>query len=364
MQVAPKAKTLLGHYKVLSPNAGVRVSPLCLGGGNFGTAWEELVGECSKESAFEIMDAYYDAGGNFIDTANNYQAGESEQWIGEWMKKRGNREEIVLATKYTSPVPPPNGGKIHVNHVGNSRKSLLNSITLSLKNLQTAYVDLLYVHWWDYTTSIPELMQSLHALVTSGKVLYLGASDMPAWIVATANTYAQDHCLTPFSVYQGRWNIEERDVERDILQMCKQFGLSFTAWSVMGAGRYKEDEQAKRAGSPFFTKTDNHDQVTKLMDEIAKEIGATRHQICIAYILQKYNRAIPVLGGRKAAHLLDNIKALDLLESSKFTQEHVDRLEKASPLDMGFPHNMIGRIDDRSASMLLNMAGVLQNLMP
>ncbi|KAL7751181.1 hypothetical protein RI367_003386 [Sorochytrium milnesiophthora] len=364
MQVAPKPKTLLGHYKVLSPNAGVRVSPVCLGAMNFGDAWARAIGECSKESAFEIMDTYYEAGGNFIDTADNYQDGESEQWVGEWMELRKNREEIVIATKYTSPLNPPNKGKIYINHAGNSRKSLLNGVTSSLKNLRTTYIDVLYVHWWDYTTSIQELMQSLHALVVSGKVLYLGASDMPAWIVSAANTYAQDHCLTPFSVYQGKWNIEERDVERDILQMCKQFGLGFAAWSVMGAGRYKEDEQAKRAGSPFFTKTSNHDQVTQLLDDMGKELGATRQQICIAYVIKKFPRAFPILGGRKASHLAENIKALDLLEERKFTQEHVAKIEKATPFDMGFPHNMIGKIDDRSSNMLLKNAGVLQDLFP
>ncbi|KAL7750173.1 hypothetical protein RI367_004345 [Sorochytrium milnesiophthora] len=277
MQVAPKPKTLLGHYKVLSPNAG-----------------------------------------------------------------------IVLATKYTSPINPPNDGKIYINHAGNSRKSLVNGLTRSLKYLRTGYVDLLYVHWWDYTTSIPELMQSLHALVTSGKVLYLGASDMPAWIVAAANTYAQAYCLTPFSVYQGKWNIEERDVERDVLQMCKQFGLSFTAFRVLGGGRYKEDEKPMRESSVHFIRTSNHEQVTALLDDMAKELGATRHQICIAYILKKYARAIP---------------ALDLAQT-KFSQEHVDRIEKLSPLVMGFPHDIIGRIDDRSNSALLKDAGVLENLMP
>ncbi|KAL7753336.1 hypothetical protein RI367_001111 [Sorochytrium milnesiophthora] len=372
MQAAPKPKTLLGHYKVLSPNAGVRVSPLCLGTMNYGKAWEKTLslGECSKESAFEIMDTFYEgtlafrSGGNFIDTADNYQDGESEQWVGEWMELRKNREEIVLATKYTSPIHPPNGGKIYINHAGNSRKSLLNGVTSSLKNLRTSYIDVLYVHWWDYTTSIQELMQSLHALVVSGKVLYLGASDMPAWVVAAANTYAQENCLTPFAVYQGKWNLEERDVERDVLQMCKQFGLGFAAWNVMGGGRYKVDEKKAREGSVLYYKTDNHDRVAQLLDDIGNEIGATRQQICIAYVITKYPRTFPILGGRKAAHLVDNIKALDLLEEGKFTQKHVHRIEQLSPVDMGFPHNLIGMIDDRSGSMLLANSGVLQNLLP
>ncbi|KAJ3042508.1 hypothetical protein HK097_002002 [Rhizophlyctis rosea] len=359
MQTAPEPKTLLGHYKVLSPHAGVRVSPLCLGAMNFGTKWSEMLGECSKEEAFKIMDTFYEAGGNFIDTANNYQGGESEQWIGEWMESRKNRSEIVLATKYSSTIDP--NGHIFINHAGNHKKSLRTSVDRSLQNLRTDYIDVLYIHWWDYTTSIPEIMQALNALVVSGKVLYLGISDTPAWIVSAANTYAQTHNLAQFVVYQGKWNFEERDFERDIIPMAKQFGLSLAPWSVMGGGRYKKDEKAARAGTPFHQVDKDHEAIMKGLDEVAASVGATRQQIAIAYVIKKYPRTFPILGGRKATHLQDNIKALSFVD--KLTDEVVAKLEGLKELDIGFPHTMVGT-GDYSKNWILSNSGKIQNLSP
>jgi aryl-alcohol dehydrogenase-like predicted oxidoreductase len=181
------------------------------------------MGECSKETAFEILDYFFNQGGNFIDTANAYQDGESETWLGEWMTARENRDELVLATKYSSPYKLSEKGKIQSNYGGNGIKSLRLSVDASLKKLQTSYIDLLYVHWWDYTVTIPELMHSLNDLVVAGKVMFLGISDTPAWIVAKANQYARDHGLRQFVVYQGLWNVAIRDFERDISMYLLEF---------------------------------------------------------------------------------------------------------------------------------------------
>jgi aryl-alcohol dehydrogenase-like predicted oxidoreductase len=140
-----KPKSLLGYYRLLSPSAGVRVSPLCLGAMNFGDAWKGFMGECSKETSFGMLDYFYEQGGNFIDSANNYQNEESEKWIGEWMASKGNRDEIVLATKFTTGFTKEAG--IKSNTQGNHSKSLRVSVEASLKKLKTEYVDLLYVHW-------------------------------------------------------------------------------------------------------------------------------------------------------------------------------------------------------------------------
>ena len=138
------------------------------------------------------------------------------------MKKRNNRDEMVLATKFTTCFRTGYGDKeIIINTAGNGTKSLHLSLEASLKKLQTSYIDLLYVHWWDFTCSIPELMQSLNIMVQQGKVLYLGISDTPAWIVSKANEYARQNGLRQFSVYQGRWSAEHRDFERDIIPMCQ-----------------------------------------------------------------------------------------------------------------------------------------------
>ncbi|KAJ3162164.1 hypothetical protein HDU88_007084 [Geranomyces variabilis] len=342
MYAAEPPKGPLEHYKILSSKAGVRVSPACLGAMTFGTAWKERLGECSKDEAFAIMDTFFDNGGNFIDTANNYQNNESEIWIGEWMKKRNNRDEIVLATKFSSTYVKPGEVKIAINATGNSAKSLHGSIARSLKNLNTTYVDILYVHWPDYLVNIHEMMHSLNNLVVAGKVLYLGASDMPAWMVAAANTYAREKGLAQFVVYQGKWNVAERDFERDILPMARAFGLALAPWSVMIGGRSKtEEEKSKDKGrEPMGPPPRNFDAVLKAVDAVAKDLSATRQQVCIAYVIKKEPQTFPIIGTRKASHLLDNIKGIELVE--KLTSDHVKQIESAGDFDIGFPHNFVG----------------------
>ncbi|KAL6399655.1 aryl-alcohol dehydrogenase AAD14 [Ilyonectria robusta] len=207
MAFAPiqEPKTELGHYRILSSNAGVRVSPLALGAMSLGTAWSAFLGSVDEEKSFEVLDYYVDAGGNYVDTANNYQNEESEIFIGKWMASRKTRDIMFVATKFTNSFRTHDlGTGKTVNYGGNNKKSLMLSVNASLQKLQTTYIDLLYVHWWDWSTSIEELMDSLHILVEQGKVLYLGISDTPAWVVAAANTYAKAHAKTPFSIYQCR----------------------------------------------------------------------------------------------------------------------------------------------------------------
>lgn len=145
---------------------------------------------------------------------NAEQDEESEKWVGEWMEKKQNRDELVIATKFTTAFRAGRGDEeIIINSSGNGTKSLHVSLEASLKKLKTSYVDILYVHWWDFTCSIPELMQSLNTMVLQGKVLYLGISDTPAWVVSKANEYARQKGFRQFSVYQGRWSAENRDFE-------------------------------------------------------------------------------------------------------------------------------------------------------
>lgn len=225
---APEPTTELGRHRIFSATAAIRVSPLQLGGMSIGEAWAGFLGSMDKETSFKLLDAYYEAGGNILDTANNYQDEQSETWIGEWMKERGNRDSIIVATKFTTDYRSHAIGKgpQAANFSGNHRKVIHLSVRDSLVKLQTDYIDILYIHWWDQTTSIKELMDTLHMLVEQGKVLYLGVSDTPAWIVAAANTYAVDHGKTPFSVYQGRWNVMNRAFERDIIPMARHFGMA------------------------------------------------------------------------------------------------------------------------------------------
>ncbi|KAF9548186.1 Aldo/keto reductase, partial [Agrocybe pediades] len=227
--------TNLGRYRLLSPTAGVHVSPLVLGAGNIGDKWADLgYGSMNKESSFKLLDAYYDAGGNFIDTANHYQDETSEMFIGEWAEQRGIRDQLFIASKYTMNYKRGNKDyKQQVMFMGNSTKSLHISLEASLKKLRTTYIDLFYVHMWDFDTSIEEVMRALHNVVAQGKVLYLGISDTPAWVVSRANTFARAYGLTPFVIYQGAWNVMERSFEREIIPMARAEGMALAPCKPM-----------------------------------------------------------------------------------------------------------------------------------
>ncbi|KAK5204592.1 putative aryl-alcohol dehydrogenase aad14 [Exophiala xenobiotica] len=345
---APEPPTELGRYRVLSSTAGVRVSPLCLGAMSIGDAWSGFMGSMSKENSFKLLDAFYEAGGNFIDTANNYQDEQSEKWIGEWMATKKNRDMMVIATKFTTAYRSYDLGKGKtVNYSGNHKKSLHLSVNDSLKKLQTDYIDLLYLHWWDWTTSIEEVMDSLHILVEQGKVLYLGISDTPAWIVSAANTYARSHGKTPFSVYQGRWNIMLRDFERDIIPMARHFGMALCPWDVIGGGKFqskKQIEARKKQGEGLRSmisgdQSPQEEKISAALEKVAGEHGLeSLSAIALAYVMQKTPNVFPIIGGRKVEHLHDNIKALSI----KLTDEQIKFLESQTNFDVGFPSNFVG----------------------
>ncbi|KAH8777814.1 aryl-alcohol dehydrogenase [Diaporthe sp. PMI_573] len=331
-------KSLLGRHRLLAPAASVHVSPLCLGGMNFGTAWQAQMGECTKETTFDLLNTFYDLGGNFIDTANVYQGGQSEQWIGEWLNKTGRRAEMVISTKYSmnavmgQPVQASNFG-------GSGTKAMQTSIRRSLENLQTDYVDIYYIHVYDYATDVPELMQSLNNLVVQGKVLYLGISDTPAWFVVKANAYARQHGLRPFSIYQGRFSAQLRDLERDVIPMCRHEGMAIHAFGVLGAGYFKSPGSEKQEGRNVggHMRVGREEQLSVVLDKVAKRHGVPITNVALAYALQKAPYIFPIVGGRKVEHLRANIEALSL----ELSQEDVAEIEKGYEFDIGFPHNHI-----------------------
>ncbi|PWY92856.1 sterigmatocystin biosynthesis dehydrogenase stcV [Aspergillus heteromorphus CBS 117.55] len=346
--VAPKPKSLLGYHQVLSPTAGVKVSPLCLGCMNFGDAWSPFMGECNKEQSFAIMDTFYEHGGNFIDTANAYQDEQSEEWIGEWMKKRGNRDQMVIATKYTTGYRRAHvtTEPIQSNYVGNSVKSMHLSVNRSLQKLQTDYIDLLYVHWWDFTTSVEEVMHGLNTLISAGKVLYIGISDSPAWVVVKANDYARANGLRPFSVYQGKWNAGVRDLEREIVPMCRDQGMAIAPFATLGQGRFRVEREGEEEGGKVYTgstrgkeQTENDVKVSEALEKVAKRNGTGIHAIAFAYIRFKTPYIFPILGQRKIEHLKANIEALSI----DLSKEDMDEIDTAIPFDPGFPVNSIVR---------------------
>ncbi|KAL5498187.1 AAD14_6 [Sanghuangporus vaninii] len=204
-QIGGKHATPLGRFRVLSLLAGIRVSSIQLGAMSIGDKWENFeMGAMDKDSSFKLLDAYYDAGGKFIDTTNKSQDGTFEEFIGEWMEKKGIRDQMVIANK------------------------LKLSVEASLKKLRTSYIDILYIHWWDWQTSIENVMDNLHHLVVARKVLYLGVSDTLAWVASYANAYAKAHARTPFVIYQSAWNIMEHSFEREIIPMARTLGLALS----------------------------------------------------------------------------------------------------------------------------------------
>jgi aryl-alcohol dehydrogenase-like predicted oxidoreductase len=359
----PEPKTELGRYHVLSSTAGIRVSPLQLGAMSIGSAWSKFMGSMDKEASFKLLDAFYGAGGNFIDTSNNYQDEQSETWIGDWMAARKNRDQIVLATKFTTEYKTHELGRGRgANTCGNHKRSLHVSVRDSLKKLQTDWIDILYLHWWDYTTSIEEIMDSLHILVEQGKVLYLGISDTPAWVVSAANFYARAHGKTQFSVYQGRWNIMARDFEREIIPMASYFGMALAPWDVIGGGKFQtkaaiEERKKKGEGLRSMTGSDKQSEdeikMSEALAKVASEHGIESvTAIAIAYVRAKAPNVFPIIGGRKVEHLLDNIQALKI----KLTTEQVQYLESVRPFDVGFPSNFIGP-DPKVTGKFVGLAG-------
>ncbi|KAK5155431.1 hypothetical protein LTS14_005692 [Recurvomyces mirabilis] len=338
---AKKPTSLLGFHRILSPTAGVRVSPLCLGAMNFGEAWKSFLGECSKETSFAMLDYFYEQGGNFIDTANNYQGEESETWIGEWMASKGNRDEMVIATKFTTGFRPQAAPeKLKTNFQGNHAKSLRVSLEHSLKKLQSSYVDLLYLHWWDFTTSVPELMNSLHHLVASGKVLYLGISDTPAWQVVKCNEYARHHGLTQFSVYQGHWSCAFRDFEREIIPMCEAENMGIAPWGALGRGMLKSSTEYNaedRDGRKMGPQNPKYERMAVKLQELADKKNTLVTSIALAYVMHKAPYVFPIVGGRKVEHLKGNIEALAI----ELTTEEIDEIDDSEEFDVGFPMSFL-----------------------
>ena len=252
---------------------------------------------------------------------------------------------MVLATKFTTGYRTFNSHeKLKSNFQGNHSKSLHLSLAASLKKLQTSYIDLLYVHWWDFTTSIPELMNSLHAMVTAGKVLYIGISDTPAWVVVKCNDYARFHGLTQFSVYQGHWSCAMRDFERDIIPMVEAEGMALAPWGAIGRGWFKSREEYNARsgddiGRQMGEQPEKYIRIAGVLEDIAKRKGNDTliTSVALAYVMHKAPYVFPIVGGRKVSHLKGNIAALSL----QLSKEEIDEIDAAEPFDVGFPMNFL-----------------------
>ena len=213
------------RYKLLG-KSGLKVSELCLGAMTFGDDWGW---GSSKDESRKIYDAFVAAGGNFIDTADLYTNGTSEKFLGEFMTS--DRERIVLATKYTNSAPGTDP-----NAAGNQRKNMMQSVEASLKRLNTDYIDLYWLHVWDFLTPVEEVMRAFDDLIRQGKVLYIGISDAPAWVVSRANTLAELRGWSQFVGLQVEYSLIERTCDRELLPMAREMDLAVTVWSPLAGG--------------------------------------------------------------------------------------------------------------------------------
>lgn len=331
------------RYKLLG-KSGLRVSELCLGTMTFGL---DFKWGTPKDEGRKIFQAFVEAGGNFIDSANTYA--RSEEFLGEFAS--GQRERLVIASKYTGAA----AGK-DVNGAGTHRKNLVQSVEASLKRLKTDYIDLLWIHAWDFKTPAEEVMRALDDLVRQGKILYTGVSNAPAWVVARCNTLADLRGMTPFIALQVEYSLIEREAERELVPMAREMDIGVTAWAPLAAGwltgKYseqarREPEQGEEAGpnrlddefaSRFVQRSPRNIDIAAEVVSIAEEMGCAPSQVALSWVRKK--GVIPIFGARRVEQAEENLRCL----GTDLSGDHMARLDKASRIALGYPHDFLTRV--------------------
>lgn len=321
------------RYKLLG-NSGLRVSELCLGTMTFGS--EDAWCANAKDSR-AIFDAFVAQGGNFIDTADIYTQGESERLIGEFVA--GERERFVIATKYSNAFP----GAGDANAAGNQRKNMMQSLDGSLKRMNLDYIDVYWMHNWDFTTPFEEALRALDDAVRAGKILYIGLSDAPAWVGARANAIAELRGWTQFVSMQLEYSLTERGIEREHFPLCRQTDMAITAWSPLASGilsgKYtREGGGEKRLDTiPFHDADDKKLAIARVVDEVADAAGVSSAQVALAWVRQR--GTIPILGVRTLEQLTDNLASLKL----ELNTDQLAQLDAVSAIEYGHPYDFFDK---------------------
>jgi aryl-alcohol dehydrogenase-like predicted oxidoreductase len=290
----------------------------------------------SKEVSQKIFDTYAEAGGNFIDTSVNYTNGTAETFVGDFVK--ADREHFVVATKYTltkDDATDPNTG-------GNSRKNMRQSVERSLKRLQTDYIDLYYLHMWDHMTPVEEVVRGLDDLVRQGKVLYVGFSDTPAWIVSHANALAELHGWSRFVGMQLPYSLADRSAERAEIPAARYWDMALLAWGILEGGVLTGKYTSANSDPKRYNIQSLSEKTQKLVRElqaVADECGVTPSQVAVNWVRQQQHKAlmIPILGARTEAQIKDNLAALNW----QLSAEQLGRLDEASKIEYGFPRDFL-----------------------
>ena len=316
--------------------SGLRVSEAALGTMTFG---QERGWGAPKDESRKVYDAFREAGGNFIDTANIYTDGTSESFLGEFLE--GHRDSVVLATKYSNAAPGNDP-----NAAGNHRKSMMQAVEASLKRLRTDYIDLYWVHIWDAITPVEEVMRGLDDLVRQGKVLYVGISDVPAWWIAQANTLADLRGWSRFIGLQIPYNLIERTVERELIPMAKALDIGVTAWSPLsngvltgkyhGHGGSELGRMNSETMRTFMPEQQRATRIVAAVKIVSEQTGCSMAQVALAWLRYRPVPVIPIIGARKLTQLQDNLASFDL----ELSAEHLKSLEEASRVELGFPQDL------------------------
>jgi aryl-alcohol dehydrogenase-like predicted oxidoreductase len=292
----------------------------------------------SEETARKIFDAYVEQGGNFLDTADGYTNGSSEQLVGKFVKDSKSRDKLIIATKFTFNAQPgnPNAG-------GNGRKNIYRALEGSLKRLGTDYIDLYWLHTWDTVTPAEEVLLTFNDLVKEGKIRYFGLSDVPAWYLAKMQTLAEAHSLHRISALQLEYSLVERNIEREHIPASQEFGLGICPWSPLASGlltgKYKRDANGDSKGRlalvdkkhPGFEKlfTERNFNIADTVVEVAKSVGKTAAQVALNWVATRTGMTSTIIGATKLNQLSDNIGSLDF----ELPPDAVAKLDEASRPD-------------------------------
>jgi aryl-alcohol dehydrogenase-like predicted oxidoreductase len=301
----------------------------------------------AKDEARKVYDAFREAGGNFIDTANLYTNGTSESFLGEFMQ--GHRQSVVLATKYTNAFPGTDP-----NAAGNQRKNMMQAVEASLKRLKTDYIDLYWVHIWDQITPVEEVMRGLDDLVRAGKVLYTGISDAPAWWIAQANTLAHLRGWSPFVGLQIEYSLIERTVERELIPMARALNIGVTAWSPLAGGvltgkyhGHGTSEQGRMNSDmlkDFMPERVRAERIVAAVKRVSDETGRGMAQVALAWLRYRPVPVIPIIGARKLSQFQDNLASFELTLSA----DQLETLDEASSIELGFPYELYAKAMPRT----------------
>lgn len=328
--------------------SGLIVSPLALGTMTFGTPRWGAPDEVSES----IFNTYVEAGGNFIDTADVYAKGRSEELIGSYIADRSLRDQLVLATKFTFHTGEPG----NPNAGGNGRKNIYRAIEGSLRRLRTDYIDLYWMHAWDLVTPVEEVLQSFGDLVRAGKIRYFGFSDVPAWYTAKAAALATAHSIPAPIALQLEYSLTERSIEREHLPAARDCGLGICPWSPLAggflAGKYQREGegatgQGRLSGSnPFGNQkfTDRNWRVLDTLRTVAAQVERPLAQVALAWVSAQSGITSPILGASKLEQLHDNLDSLDI----RLTPEQFQMLNESSALDPAFPYGIFTSEVNRS----------------